>query len=488
MLSLPLLIALAQPPNVPPDAAEPMAVSRHTVLVHGRRLAYTATAGRLPILDNETGEVRARIFFVAYTVAGGSPDRPVTFAWNGGPGSSAGLIQLGGLGPKRYAGDTLVDNQETWLDRTDLVFVDPVGTGFSRVTRREYAPDFLQTRGDAESVAEFIRVYRGRFERWSAPVYLAGESFGVIRAAGVAEALVRRRMAPNGVVLIGLKAPLDHVPDEIRDALRVTGYAAAAWHHRRLGAAVQSDFDRMMTATTRFSLDTLAPALAAKNGGPAERARLALAMAPYIGTMPGPADTTDQVLSFHRFARLLLADRGLRLGHYDTRLTGPMDGADQPYDPTDDPSLQGPPPPNGVVRYLIRDLGYRSDLQYTGPFGGVYPPSASLRGDWMSVRWRWEPDEEADSARLAAADLPLRRALAAVPGLKVFVACGYYDLLCNPAVNAWIRDRLPSNVRERVAVAAYHGGHATYLDRDARIRIKADVFRFFGLSAGPAPR
>jgi len=198
------LLAVLQTPGPPPAAQEPMVSTRHRVNLRGRVLGYTATAGRLPIMDNETGAVHAWVFTVSYTLDGGGSDRPVTFAWNGGPGSNAGLIQLGGIGPRRFTSDGhLVDNQETWLDRTDLVFVDPVGTGFSRVTRPEYADEFFQTKGDAESVAELIRVWRSRFARWGAPLYLVGESFGVGRAARVAQVLERRRIPVRGIVLIG---------------------------------------------------------------------------------------------------------------------------------------------------------------------------------------------------------------------------------------------------------------------------------------------
>ena len=483
MLTITLSLALLQRPNVPAAlSAEPLVSTKHQMVVHGRRLTYTATAGRLPIIDNETGQVRAQVFVVAYTKDGGQPDRPLTFAWNGGPGSNAGLIQLGGLGPRRFtSAGTLVDNQETWLDRSDLVFVDPVGTGYSRVTQPEYAADFYQTRGDAESVAELIRVYRTRFARWNAPVFLAGESFGVVRAAGVAQVLERRRIPVRGVILIGLTAPLAAVPPQLRAALGTTGYAVAAWHHRRSTGGPYADAEAVVAAARRFALDTLAPALGRRDLSASDRDQLRRAMAVHIGAMPSVADTGSLVLPYARFARLLLADRGLRLGHYDSRLTGPMDRADLPYDPANDPSLQGPPPPNGVVRYLRDELGYRSDLQYTGPFGGTYPPPPSFRGDWMSVRWRWERGEQVDSSTVADTDLPLRQALTANASLRVFVACGYYDLICTPATNDWVRDQLPADLRERVAVAGFGGGHALYLDDDARAQLKTAVFRFFGV-------
>src|SRR5262245_32804263 len=137
-------------------------ITKHQVTVADRVLKYTARAGRLPILNNETGEVHGQMFFIAYTLdsAAGAKPRPLTFLWNGGPGSSSSLVHLLGFGPRRLQPDgTAVDNRGTWLDQTDLVFVDPIGTGYSRPTNAEYGPEFYQTRGDAESVAEFIRVY-----------------------------------------------------------------------------------------------------------------------------------------------------------------------------------------------------------------------------------------------------------------------------------------------------------------------------------------
>lgn len=485
---LAILLALLQAPNVAAPTApafdadldppgDPVgSVVRRTRLA-GRPLAYRMTAGRLPILDNETGTVRARMFFVAYTVPSRGV-RPVTFAWNGGPGSNAGLIQFGGLGPKRYAGgDTLVDNQETWLDRTDLVFVDPVGTGYSRATRAEFTAGFYQTQGDAEAMAEFIRTWLNREGRWRDPVYLAGESFGVTRAGRVAQIMARRRMPLKGVVLIGLTAPLARVPAPVREALSTVNYAAAAWHHHKLGAGLPADLSGVLAASTRFALDTLAPALA-QTGGGADRDRLLRAAARYTAALPTAADTDAAVLPYPRFARILLAADGRRLGHYDTRRTAPMDRPDQPYDPNADPSLATPPPPDGVPRFLRTEMGYRNDLQYAGPFGGTWPPPASFRADWMSVKWHWEPGENSDTAGVGTAP-PLRQAMEANPALRVLAVCGWYDLICTPAINDWVRAQLPPELQARVVTVGVSGGHAVYLDQEARATLKREAARLF---------
>ena len=166
--------------------------TKHSVNVGGRTLAYTARAGHIPIRVNDTGEVHGYMFFIAYTAdrAAGEPQRPLTFLWNGGPGSSSSLVHLLGFGPRRLDENGVAHpNDGTWLGVTDLVFVDPIGTGYSRPAKAEYGAEFYQNRGDAESVAEFIRVYITRADAWDRPLFLAGESFGVSRAVRVAGAL-----------------------------------------------------------------------------------------------------------------------------------------------------------------------------------------------------------------------------------------------------------------------------------------------------------
>ena len=480
MLAL-LIAALVQ--AEPAALQEPIVTRQHHIMLDGRRLDYTSRAGRIPIRDNETGEVHAWMFFVAYSRVPEQTGRPLTFAWNGGPGSNAALIQLRGIGPRRFAANgALVDNDGTWLDRTDLVFVDPVGTGYSRVTKQEYGAEFYQTRGDAESVAEFIRVYRDRFERWSSPLFLAGESYGVTRAAGVSEVLGRRGIPLQGVVLIGLKTPLMDVPDHVERALRVPSWTAAAWHHTRLAPSLQGDFDATFRRSAAWATDTLAPALA-RSG---EKTALLQELSTWTGVPVAAFDSSAFELSYYGFARQLLKEQGKRLGHYDVRLTGPIESEPGPYDPTRDPSLVNYFPANGVLRYIQSELGYRNDLMYMGPFGGAWPPSDRFRGDWMSVKWKWSRSEVPDSTgKLDPPDLPLPRAMATNPKLRVFATCGYYDLVCDVALNEWIVRQLPDSLRSRVVLKPYHGGHAIYMDDRVRAELRRDVAAFLG-SGTPA--
>ncbi len=188
-------------------------ITHHRIAVDGKELKYTATAGLMPIRD-EKGEVEARIFFMAYTLddAGPVASRPLMFSFNGGPGSASVWLHLGSLGPRRVTLTDeptipappfrLVDNEATWLDRADLVFIDPVGTGYSRAAKPELNAKFHTVRGDITSVGEFIRMYLTRNDRWGSPLYLIGESYGTTRAAGLAGHLVDQGIAFNGIVLV----------------------------------------------------------------------------------------------------------------------------------------------------------------------------------------------------------------------------------------------------------------------------------------------
>ena len=474
--------------------------TKHQVTVAGRVLKYTARAGRLPILNNETGEVHGQLFFVAYTLDVSSPKpRPLTFLWNGGPGSSSSLVHLLGFGPRRLQADgTAVDNQGTWLEQSDLVFVDPIGTGYSRPTKAEYGPEFYQTRGDAESVAEFIRVYRNRFQAWDAPIFLAGESYGVIRAAAVADVLQRRGIGVNGVVLMGLQLPLGQLNNDQRAALALPNYTAAAFANKRLEPALQSDFHATLKQAEEWAQTTYVAALARKGQlNESERQAVVAQLTRFTGLDSKAVDAKTLTITMEAFTKQLLADRNQVVGRYDSRLVGPLDPAEQLYDPTKDPSLKDIINDIGVVRYFRNELQFKSDLKYQGPFGGGYPPPTSFRGDWMSVRWNRSADAASgNAARQGAAaapsaspaptssptpappDQPLKRAMIANPKMQVLIACGYYDLVCNHAANTYLANHLDSEIPRNVTARGYGGGHALYTDQAAQLDFKRDVVKF----------
>src|SRR5262245_16818172 len=232
-----------------------IATTHHQIRVGQKILRYTARAGLLPIHHNDTGEIHGQMFFIAYLLdrLPNEPARPLMFLWNGGPGSNSTLVHLSGFGPKRIkASDDptgppdceceVGDNQTTWLDQTDLVVVDPIGTGFSRPAKAEYAAEFYNTLGDIASVAEFVRVYLTRFDAWDAPLFIGGESYGVWRAAGVAEALAQRGRKVAGVVLISGGVPVGPVlSGGLRTALFLSRRAAAAFFHKELPSDLETD-------------------------------------------------------------------------------------------------------------------------------------------------------------------------------------------------------------------------------------------------------
>jgi carboxypeptidase C (cathepsin A) len=457
--------------------------TKHEVVVDGRTLSYTARAGRLPIRDNETGDVHGQMFFVSYTLERTSQSpRPITFAWNGGPGSSSSLVHLLGFGPKVVqAGSGVVPNRGTWLDFTDLVFVDPIGTGYSRPTKAEYGKEFYQTRGDAESVAEFIRVYRNRFEAWDAPLFLAGESFGVRRAAGVADVLQRRRIPLNGVILIGLALPLGELTDALRTALLVPTYTAAAFVHKKLPSDLQKDMPAALAQSEKWAETEYAAALAKRDElTDADRKRVLGQLARFTGLDPSALDAKTLTIGMPQFTQRLLRDRQLVVGRYDSRLTGPLNLKEEQYDPTNDPSLKDIIDNVGVLRYLKHHLKYENDLPYQGPFGGGWPAPTGSRGDWMSVKWAWEASERGGSGSTQ----PLRAAMTANPQLKVFVSCGYYDLVCSYAGNAYVAAHLEPSLKANVVARAYGGAHAIYTDETAKLALKRDVAQFVEQSRG----
>ena len=488
----------------PPDS---IVVTRHQVVVSGRTLRYTARAGLIPIRDNASGEVHAHVFFMSYTLdrSAGTPPRPLTFVWNGGPGSSVSQPHLLGFGPRivkmdddygtarPFSESEMEDNQETWLTATDLVFVDPVGTGYSRPTRPEYAAEFYQTRGDAESIAEFIRVYRIRFDAERAPLFIAGESYGTTRAANVADVLARWRIPLRGAVLAALSLPLGDRSAVLRAALAVPTYTAAAFYWKRLAPDLQANRARALAESEAWASGEYARALARRDSlSEPERRAVLERLARYSGLDVTSLDQRTLTINSQRYSRELLAKDGKLLGLYDIRRTAlsPRDSAPRQYDPTTDPSLV---PQllhmNGtsalLTRYIRDELGFRSDLLYQGPFGGAYPAPATFLGDWMSTRWE-RGAVVAGTASVATPPAgqtpPLRRAMDANRDLRVLSMCGRYDTICNYYENVWAAAYLDSALASRVTVRTYDGGHEAYLSKIPRREMQRDVTAFIRAS------
>lgn len=475
--------------------------THHQVVVGGKPLPYTAKAGLVPIRDTHTGEVHANMFFIAYTLdrPAGSPPRPLTFLWNGGPGSNSGLVHLLGFGPKRIAlatgsmprlspsGTALIDNQDTWLSLSDLVFVDPVGTGYSRPVRPEYASEFYQSRGDAESVAEFIRVYRTRFDAFDAPLYIMGESYGVTRCALVAEALERRRTSLTGVVMLSGGFPLADVEPVLRSALSLPTLTAAAYFNKKLPAdLLRDDLRQALQASETYASGEYAAGLAGRDGmSDARRDAVAAQLARFTGLPVSEIDRARLVVPMEQFSVALLANKNLMVGRYDSRVIGPRDPAPQ-YDPTTDPSLKDILDGISVIRYLRNEIGYKSDVYYQGPFGGGYPPPTSFRGDWMSVRWSRNAPAGGRGGRGGSITdggpsptEAFRAAMNMNTNFRVLVVSGYFDLVSSYYAIEQAAGKLPAPIARRVTVKTYAGGHAIYTDDRVRHQFRLDAGKFY---------
>ena len=472
------------------SAVEP---SGQTAETHGqiklgtRVLNYTATAGLLPIRNNETGEIHGNMFFVSYRLDRSPNDskRPLMFLWNGGPGANSALVHLSGFGPKRIKSNDdptgppdceceLEDNQTTWLDQADLVFVDPIGTGFSRPTRVEYGAEFYSTLGDIASVAEFIRVYLTRFDAWDAPLFLTGESYGVWRAAGVAEMLEQRGLKVTGVILIsGGVGAGTVIPDEMRTALFVPTRTAGAFFHKKLPADLQSDLGSTLEKAETWARTEYAPALANRDKlSESERQKILTQLARFTGIDVSLIDPKTLVVGRQQFAEKLLSAQKAVLGRFDTRLTVTRENR-----PSPGRNLV-------VLKYLRSTLQFKTDLPYQGIEDGFLPNSGG-RPFSVGSRWNYNQGPPTPPGTPPNSDAPpggsqpwLSRAIAIDPSLKAFVAAGLYDSLNSCAANSYLISQLDPGVKRNITARCYQGGHMMYESRGARQQLKQDVGKF----------
>ena len=479
--------ASAQTDTVP-GVSTPIAVTKHRIILNGKPLAYTARAGVLPIRLNETGEPRGYIFFVSYTVdpAPGQPPRPLTFAWNGGPGANALLVHLSALGPRRLSsGDdsgtraslAFEDNQATWLDDTDLVFVDPIGTGFSRPARPEYAGDFYGVLGDIAATVEFIRTYRTRFDAWDAPLYLAGESYGVWRAAGAGEVLEKGDQRVAGLIFISGGIPLGPVlPDAVRTAMFIPTRTASASYHRKLPPDLQGDRARAVAEAERWARTVYAPALTRVDSlTEAERTAIVVQLARFTGLDTSQVDKKTLVVDRQFLMDNLLKDRGQgSLGRFDTRQIGGTTLVDR---------RQQARRRTLINRYLRSELGFKTDLVYQGLETG-YSSSPNPRG--VGARWKYDQGDPNVPVVVRNTDAPpggtppwLKRSMDINPELRTFVATGVFDSLNSCSGNTMLLSQLPPDRSSRITFECYEGGHMMYEDREARFRLKRDIARFY---------
>jgi carboxypeptidase C (cathepsin A) len=455
--------------------------TQHTVLIDGQQIDYTATAGTL-LLKEEKTEAKAAIFFVAYTKkdAGEPEERPITFSFNGGPGSSSVWLHLGLLGPRRVQMQEdggappppyrLVENNQSLLDATDLVFIDPVTTGYSRARSEEEEKEFHDFDKDIESVAEFIRLYITRHRRWASPKLLIGESYGTTRAAGLAGYLQERHgIYLNGVMLIStilnFQTARFDIGNDLPYLLFLPTYTATAWYHRRLEEGLQRDLHETLAEVEEFVLGEYTLALmqgAALADG--NKKAVVQKLARYTGLSREYMERCDLRIEIHRFVKELLRDQGHTVGRLDSRFTGiDRDAAGEKFE--FDPSyavIQGPYTAT-LNDYVRRELDFESDLPYEILTDRVRP--------WKYIGHQNQYVNVAET---------LRKAMSQNPYLRIFVANGYFDLATPYFATRYTFNHLglDKSLGDRVSMAYYEAGHMMYIHQPSLEQLKGDLAGF----------
>jgi len=481
------LCAQKEVKDFPVPASVHVVKSSGSVKTGTATIPYTAYTGYLD-LKNDTGKMIAKVFFTYYRKENEAVEkRPLTFAFNGGPGSSSVWLHMGGLGPKRVKLEKdgtapappyqIINNEYTWLDKTDLVFIDPVATGFSQPASGESPRQFHGFNEDVQSVGSFIRHFLSRFERWGSPKFLAGESYGTTRAAGLAKFLQDNyRIYMNGIFLISPVLNFGtndyYVGHDLPRALYIPSYTAAAWYHKKLAPALQADLQKALKESEEFALGAYATALLKGDWmSETEKQQIAEKMSYYTGLSKAYCLQANLRVDENRFYKELRRSEGLTIGRLDARFTGrDMDDAGEyvSYDPSFS-NIDGPFT-TAMNDYINRDLLFKEEKAYN-IFGNVYP-------------WNYN---NVQNKFLNVAE-NLRDAMTKNPSLKVYVGSGYYDF-ATPYFTAkydvahmFLRKEAQGNVRHYF----YNSGHMYYINEPDMVQFKKDVNEFFDWSLRPS--
>ncbi len=460
--------------------------THHSVEIMGERIDYTATAGRI-VLHDAQDKPTAAIFYIAYTrdAIKDLTKRPITFAFNGGPGSSSVWLHLGLLGPRRVhlkedgtpypPPYRLVDNQYSLLDVSDLVFIDPVSTGFSRAAKPDEAKQFHGVEGDIRSVADFIRLYTTRNLRWDSPKFIIGESYGTTRAAGLSGELHNHLlMNVNGIILVSTVLnfeTLSFAPgNDLPYILYLPTYTAAAWYHHKLPPDLQDlSLDEVMRQSKDFAQKDYNDALLRGDAlTPDQRHAIAKQLARFTGLPQRYIERANLRVSLSRFAARLLRGRDLVIGRYDARYTGYIRDAlagHMEYDPSYDAVASVFA--STFNDYVRRELHYKSNLPYE-ILTNVGP-------------WDWGRP----MGYLNVADV-LADSLTRDPFLRVEIASGRYDLATPWFSVRYTLDHMRLNpaLRKNITLDTYNAGHMMYLNTPDLKKLRANISRFIRQAAG----
>lgn len=462
--------------------------SKHQITIGGNLIEYSVITGTM-VLREETpdrekefdGEKpKAEFFFVSYSLNGvdDPAKRPVTFSFNGGPGSSSVWLHLGLLGPRKvkmeFDGDMpkppfqLIDNEFSLLDKTDLVFIDPVSTGYSRPASGQKAKDFHDFKKDIESVGDFIRLYTTRYNRWLSPKFLIGESYGTTRASGLSGYLQERHgLYLNGIMLISSVLnfqTLEFTPgNELPYALYLPSYAAAAWYHHAL--KIKRPLQKLLAEVEDFAINEYTPALMKGDSlSQRDRNQIIEKLARYTGLQPEYIDHANLRVPDIRFYKELLRSRGRVIGRLDSRFLG-ID-ADHLGDSTqNDPSYTNiiGPYTAAFYDYVRRELKFEKDIPYEILTGHVWP-------------WSYAQHEN----QFVHVGETLRKAMSENRFLKIFVANGYYDLATPYFATEYTFDHLglDESLKTNIRMGYYEAGHMMYIHTPALEQLRSDLSEF----------
>jgi len=456
--------------------------TEHCVTVDGKPITYTATAGTLPIKE-ENGKERASMFYISYT--SGKPEdhskRPITFSFNGGPGSSSVWLHMGILGPKRVKLDdfgrqtappfSLVENEYSLLDRTDLVFIDPVSTGYSRATEEKNAKEFHGVEQDVEAVGEFIRLYLTRNQRWDSPIFLIGESYGTTRATALAHHLQRKRgIYLNGIMLVSSVLQFQTLKfndgNDLPYIVFLPSYTASAWYHKKLPEPLQKlPLPEVLKQAEEFAVTEYPQVLLLGDALPEEKKeKLARRLADLTGLSKEYVLKSRLRIEAFRYFKELLREQGKSIGRFDSRFVGldrnPLDNYPD-YDPSYSDIL-------GVFTatlnsYLREELKYETDLPYEILSSRVHP--------WDYGKYKNRYLETAER---------LRSVMTQNPHLRVHVSSGYYDLATPYFATEYTLNNmgLHPSLQKNLIIDYYKGGHMMYLIATELKKQREDLVRF----------
>lgn len=484
------------------DELSKLSVTEHKITIAGKEIKYKATAGFMILRDYSAKKAQeekekdkdkdsdrkkepkalAKVFFIAYTRedAGSVQKRPLTFAFNGGPGSASIWLHMGGLGPRRAVlsenGEALPppyrleDNPYSWIESSDLVFIDPVSTGYSRPEPGEDPKKFHGYTEDIESVSEFIRLYITKYQRWSSPKFIAGESYGTTRAAGLSNHLQKRYgLYFNGIILVSTVlnfATLEFDSgNNLPYVMFLPAYAATAWYHKKLPAEMQNKpLNEFLSEVETFAnKDYLADLFQGDRIGADRQEELSRRLSSYIGLPSGYIKQLGNKVEDSLFFTHLLSAENRVLGRYDSRFTGIRHnpGTDR-YD--FDPSGEAV---TGTFTAAFNDY-VRRELKFESEF-----PYETLANVWP---WSYR---NAENRYLDVSD-DLRKAMSRNPYLKVWLACGYYDLATPYFASKYTVDQLSLDpaIRKNIRLTYYPSGHMMYIYKPALIKFKEDFQNF----------